>query len=166
MAMQDSREIDSRQLAETYAQAAKQCGVTLWTFDFASRTIYDFNNATHLVAFDGIDSILHVPEVFIADDSSLHPEDRPAFLAMFDRLFAGAKTATSIGRWCNQGQQERWYEISYTSIFDDGGAPCRAIGTAIDITERIRLEERYREELKWRKVHNRDVLGSFQMNLT
>ncbi|MEG2037714.1 MAG: PAS domain-containing protein, partial [Ruthenibacterium sp.] len=138
MEMQDSRKIDSKQLVETYAQAARQCGVTLWTFDFASRTIYDFSNATQISAFDGIGSFSNVPAVFVADDSPLHPADRPAFLEMFDRLFAGAKSATSIGRWRKQAQQDFWYEISYTSIFDDSGAPCRAIGTAIDITERIR----------------------------
>ncbi|MEG1870156.1 MAG: histidine kinase dimerization/phospho-acceptor domain-containing protein, partial [Oscillospiraceae bacterium] len=35
-----------------------------------------------------------------------------------------------------------------------------------DITERVRLEQRYEEEIKWRKIHNQDVIGSYKMNLT
>ncbi|MEG0703580.1 MAG: hypothetical protein RR449_08410, partial [Christensenella sp.] len=99
--------------------------------------------------------------------SPLHPDDAPALFEMFDKLFAGEKTAKSVGRWGNGDDSVWWwYEIAYTTIFDDEGKPLRAIGTAIDITERVRLEERYDEEIKWRKVHNKDVMGSFKMNLT
>ncbi|MEG0779188.1 MAG: response regulator [Oscillospiraceae bacterium] len=167
MGERDSWNADAiRRLQETYAQAARQCGVILWTLDLAERTIYDFNDLARAAQFDGSGIIRNVPAVFVADGSPLHPEDRPALLAMFDKIFAGEKAATSVVRWRREGQQDWWYEISYTNLFDDGGKPTHAIGTAIDITERIRLEERYREEIKWRKVHNRDVLGSFQMNLT
>ncbi|MEG1858072.1 MAG: hypothetical protein RR216_04975, partial [Pseudoflavonifractor sp.] len=76
------------QLRETYAQAARQCGVTMWRFDFAQRRMYDFHSAMQLGCFDGVTEIFKVPEVFAQADSSLHPEDVPAFLAMFDALFA------------------------------------------------------------------------------
>ncbi|MEG1942879.1 MAG: ATP-binding protein, partial [Angelakisella sp.] len=82
-------------------------------------------------------------------------------------MYAGEKTAKSIGRWLNRDNGTWWwYEISYTTIFDKNGKPIKAVGTASDITDRVRLEERYKEEIKWRKVHNQDVVGSFKMNLT
>ncbi|MEG1684096.1 MAG: hypothetical protein RR295_09700, partial [Oscillospiraceae bacterium] len=156
-----------KRLAETYARAAQQCGVTLWTFDLASRTVYDLSNASHSKAFDRTDVICNVPEVFTSEGSLLHPDDLPAFLAMFDEIFAGAEMAKSVGRWWNEDRKAWWwYEICHTSIFDEDGKPFQAIGTAIDITERVRLEARYNEEIEWRKVHNQDVLGSFKMNLT
>ncbi|MEG2455985.1 MAG: histidine kinase dimerization/phospho-acceptor domain-containing protein, partial [Oscillospiraceae bacterium] len=155
------------QLRETYAQAARQCGVTMWRFDFAQRRMYDFHSAMQLGCFDRVTEIPNVPEVFAQAGSSLHPEDVPAFLAMFDALFAGAKTATSIGRWQDRGGKSSWwYETTYTTQFDADGTPLWAIGTAIDITGRVRLEARYHEELQWRKVHNADVIGSYKMNLT
>ncbi|MEG2881918.1 MAG: response regulator [Christensenella sp.] len=163
----DSIEENMQQMEETYAQAAKQCGVTLWMFDFANHTIYNFNNATRIKAFEGISTIRNVPEIFAESGSPLHPDDAPALFEMFDKLFAGEKTAKSVGRWGNGDDSVWWwYEIAYTTIFDDAGKPLKAVGTAIDITERVRLEERYDEEIKWRKVHNKDVMGSFKMNLT
>ncbi|MEG2000686.1 MAG: ATP-binding protein, partial [Evtepia sp.] len=156
-----------QQLESVYIQAAKQCGITLWMFDFASKTIYDLNNATHIKAFDGVTVIHNVPDVLVGADSSLHPDDVPAFLEMFDALFAGAKTARSVGRWWNEDPNVWWwYEISYTTIFSEAGKPLKAVATAVDITERVRLEERYKEEIKWRNVRNQDVIGSFKMNLT
>ncbi|MEG1847187.1 MAG: response regulator [Lachnospiraceae bacterium] len=160
-------EKELKQLEETYTQAARQCGVTLWKYDFAGKTIYDMHNATHCKAFDQVTEIHNVPEVFAENGSSLHPDDVPAILAMYDKIMAGEKHAKSVGRWWNAEHSIWWwYEIAYTTECDEQGVPIKAIGTAIDISERIRLEERYEEEIKWRKVHNKDVLGSFKMNLT
>ncbi|MEG0834493.1 MAG: response regulator [Christensenellaceae bacterium] len=156
-----------KSLAENYAQAAKQCGVSIWMFDLASKTIYDFNNASNIKIFDGIHVLHNIPEAFATSESQLHPDDVPAYLEMYDKIYAGAKTATSVGRWRNEGSDFLWwYEIAYTTLFDDNGKPIKAIGTVMDITERVRLETRYEDEIKWRKIHNRDVLGSFKLNLT
>ncbi|MEG1515954.1 MAG: PAS domain-containing protein, partial [Clostridia bacterium] len=156
-----------KRLAENYAQAAKQCGVTIWTLDLASKTIYELSNATHMKIFDTYTTIHNVPEVFGQSGSALFPADVPAFYAMFDKVYAGEKTASSVGRWWSDDHERWWwYEISYTTLFDSDGKPVKAIGAAIDISERMRLEERYEEEIKWRKVHNRDVIGSYKMNLT
>ncbi|MEG0998476.1 MAG: response regulator [Clostridiales bacterium] len=156
-----------KRLDETYTQAAKGCGVTLWIFDIATKTIYDLNNVTHIKDFDNITTIQNVPEVFADENSSLHHDDYPVFAEMINKIFAGEKTAKSVGRWWDSEHKTWWwYEITYTTMFDDNGKPIKAVGTAVDISERIRLEERYNEEIKWRKIHNEDVIGSFKMNLT
>ncbi|MEG2700773.1 MAG: histidine kinase dimerization/phospho-acceptor domain-containing protein, partial [Hungatella sp.] len=118
-------------------------------------------------AFDGVSIINNIPDAFTTDNSPLHPDDAPAYFKMFEELFAGAEGAKSVSRWWNEDHKIWWwYEISYTTMFDDDGKPVKALGTAVDITERVRLEERYEEEIKWRKVHNQDVFGSFKLNLT
>ncbi|MEG0215134.1 MAG: PAS domain-containing protein, partial [Hungatella sp.] len=154
-------------ITENYAKAIKQCGVTMWLFDLAGKMIYDFNNATHIKAFEGIRIIHNVPEVFAQPGSAMYPEDVPAMYDMFDRIYAGEPEASSVSRWHNEGSDSVWwYEICYTTLYDGEGKPVKAIGTAKDITERTRLETRYKEEIEWRKVHNQDVLGSFKLNLT
>ena len=156
-----------KQLSENYARATNQCGVTIWMLDIPNRTINNLNNATHIEIFDRITTVPNVPEAFAASDSPLHPDDFPALSAMFDKVYAGEKTAKSIGRWGNgDANVWWWYEISYTTLFDAAGKPISAIGTAIDITERVRLEDCYNKEIEWRKLHTRDVIGSFRMNLT
>ncbi|MEG0768119.1 MAG: hypothetical protein RR482_10410, partial [Clostridia bacterium] len=60
-----------KRLAENYAQAAKQCGVTIWTLDLASKTIYELSNATHMKIFDTYTTIHNVPEVFGQSGSAL-----------------------------------------------------------------------------------------------
>ncbi|MEG2842297.1 MAG: hypothetical protein RR900_02320, partial [Ruthenibacterium sp.] len=142
------KEAEIAQIEATYAQAAMQCGVSLWTFDIATKTISGFSNATNIKAFDDIDVIHNLPAVFFSENSPLHPDDVASTLAMVDKLVAGEKA------------------VKGTNVFDADGKPVKAVGTAIDITERVRLEERYNEEIKWRKVHNQDVVGSFKMNLT
>ncbi|MEG1684085.1 MAG: hypothetical protein RR295_09645, partial [Oscillospiraceae bacterium] len=155
-----------KELSENYARAAKQCGVTIWTLDIANRTLYDLKNATHMQVFDTLTTIPNVPEAFAAEGSPLLAEDYPALYDMFQRVYAGEKSASSEGRWWNATHDGWWwYEIFYTTIFDEDGIPIKAIGTAIEITERIRLEERYEEELQWRRVHSPDVLGSYKLNL-
>ncbi|MEG0355749.1 MAG: ATP-binding protein, partial [Lachnospiraceae bacterium] len=97
----------------------------------------------------------------------LHPEDVPAFYEMHDKILAGEKTAKSVGRW-KKSEKDMWCwnEVVCSTIFDEQGIPVKVVGSAIDISERVRLEERYNEEIEWRKIHNQDVLGSFKMNLT
>ncbi|MEG1775149.1 MAG: response regulator [Clostridia bacterium] len=158
---------EMQQLKERYAQATKQCGVTIWMVDLTTRVIYDLNNATHMRLFDTYTTIPNVPYVFAQPDSPLHPNDVPALFEMFDKLYAGEKTAESVGRWWNDDCNDWWwYKICYTTLFDEAGRPVKAIGSAVDISEHVRLETRYNEEMEWRKVHNQDVMGSFRLNLT
>ncbi|MEG1547614.1 MAG: response regulator [Clostridia bacterium] len=155
-----------KRLAETYMQAAKQSGMTCWILDIESKTIYNFNNTTNINAYDNVTMIKNVPESIISD-GSLHPDDVPALVEMYNKIFAGEKTAKSVGRWKNTDSNTWcWNETTYNTIFDNSGKAVKAIGSVMDITERVSLEERYSEEIEWRKVHNQDVLGSFKMNLT
>ncbi|MEG0841398.1 MAG: response regulator [Erysipelotrichaceae bacterium] len=151
----------------TYALAAKQCGVTLWIYDFSDKSIHNLENSTNIKAFDHENTIVDNPETFLRETSSLYPDDIPTFIEMFNKILAGEQTAKSSGRWWNEDRHLWWwYQIAYTTIYDENNKPSKAIGTAIDIGERVRLEERYEEEIKWRKVHNKDVIGSFKMNLS
>ncbi|MEG0762613.1 MAG: response regulator [Oscillospiraceae bacterium] len=166
---QDERQNNdlTERIEDAYIQAVKQCGVSIWTFDFASKSIYNLNNATQFKVCDGIGSIHNILSEISKSTSSFNQEDLPDVKEMFDRLYAGEKTVKKVCRWWNKEKSD-WlsYEISYTNIFDANNKPYKAIGTAINITDRIRLENRYNEEIKWRKVHNKDVIGSFKMNLT
>ncbi|MEG0709983.1 MAG: hypothetical protein RR481_07085, partial [Longicatena sp.] len=94
-----------KQLQETYALAAKQCGVTLWTLDIEKKTIYNSENTTSRNVFNETRIIRDVPEVYLREDSYLHKEDRDSFANMFKEIYAGAKSAVSRGRWWNKEQE-------------------------------------------------------------
>ncbi|MEG1314874.1 MAG: response regulator [Anaerovoracaceae bacterium] len=156
-----------KDISENYAKATKESGVTLWMLDIESKTIYGLSNGSHIRIFDEISIIHNVPEVFAEAGSSLHHDDAEDYIEMTNKIFAGEPKAKSVGRWWNGDYNNWWwYETSYTTIFDEKGKAIKAIGTSVDITERVRLEDLYNKELEWRKVHNQDVIGSFQMNLT
>ncbi|MEG1559935.1 MAG: response regulator [Clostridia bacterium] len=155
-----------KRLEEIYTQAAKQSGLTYWMFDVDEKTIYDFSNATPVDPYKNVSIIPNVPESIITS-GMLHQDDAPAFLEMYDKIFSGAPFAKSIARWKGLNKDIwKWYEITYTTIFDDVGRPIKAIGSAIDISDRIKLEERYTGEFERRKIQSREAIGSFKLNLT
>ncbi|MEG0959515.1 MAG: response regulator [Erysipelotrichaceae bacterium] len=156
-----------KDLSQHYAIAANQCDISQWMFDLETHTMYDFNNATEIDYFKNVTTIENVPEVFREADSPLLREDLPAMQEMYRKIYAGEKTARSIGRWRNKNSDVSWwYEITYTTLFDDNEKPIKAIGTAKDISKRVRLEARYEDEFKWRNLHNQEVVGSYKLNLS
>ncbi|MEG1701532.1 MAG: response regulator [Erysipelotrichaceae bacterium] len=154
-------------ISENYATAANQCGVSVWMFDLETHTMYDFKNATGINMFKNVIELHNVPEVFCEANSALLKEDVGAMLEMYKKIYAGEKSATSVGRWRNEKNEvPLWYEIAYTTVFDDDEKPIKAIGTAQDISKRVRLEARYKDESKWRNLQNKNVVGSYKLNLT
>ncbi|MEG0770721.1 MAG: response regulator [Clostridia bacterium] len=166
----ENNEIENqlKALNDTYILAAKQCDVTVWTLDIKTKTIFGLNNVSSIDKLDNVSTIRNVPEVFLKNEQSpLNLEDSKQYIEMFDRVYKGEQSVKSVTRWWSDSYNAwLWYEISYTTIYDEDKNPIKAIGTARDITERMRLEKRYEEEVEWRKVHNKDVMGSFKMNLT
>ncbi len=75
------------------------------------------------------------------------PEDAEAVLRAKGESFAsGSRGEGEIEyRLALPGEPVRWVHDKWRVLFDDNGAPIRAIGAIMDITERKQLEERLRQ---------------------
>lgn len=78
----------------------------------------------------------------------MHPHDRDSV----DRAMEQAMHGVADGRFNLEyrvpgiaGQSERWLQVRGRYFFDGDGRPVRCVGTALDITDRKRAEERIRQ---------------------
>jgi len=79
--------------------------------------------------------------------AGLHPEDREATSAAFASALDPELRATYDVEYRTIGREDgvvRWVAAKGRGLFDEGGRCVRAIGTAIDVTERKRAEEERR----------------------
>jgi two-component system, cell cycle sensor histidine kinase and response regulator CckA len=89
-------------------------------------------------------------EAFLA---LVEPEDRPTVSAAIGRAWRDRRDATSIvyrTRWADGSVH--WINVTGRNVYDDSGAPVRAAGIGLDVTERVRLEEQYRQSQKMEAV--------------
>src|SRR4051794_16896989 len=76
--------------------------------------------------------------------SYIHPEDRPAILAEWDRLAQGSALRDQEYRVVTRFGQTRWCSSSWEPMRDAAGRQIGYLGTEFDITERKLAEEAMR----------------------
>jgi PAS domain S-box-containing protein len=74
----------------------------------------------------------------------IHPEDRPAILAEWDRLSQGRALRDQEYRVVTRAGQIRWCSSSWEPMRDEAGRQTGYMGTEFDITERKLAEEEMR----------------------
>lgn len=130
--------------------ALEKSGVSIWEYNYARRCIIQYQNSTQMHGFETV--VPDVPESLV-DSGFVHPESAPAFLAMYEKLFAGEPFAEGVFRVQTADRKGWWYEhIRYTNEFDENGKPIRAAGMSTDETEKQETTARYRRELELKKA--------------
>jgi PAS domain S-box-containing protein len=87
------------------------------------------------------------PEEDLRDQEFLqyiHPDDRPALTAEWERLTQGGVLHDQEYRVVARGGQERWSSSSWEPLRDESGKQIGYLGTEFDITERKLAEEAMR----------------------
>ena len=159
-----TRYYTSREFEEAFTLAARQSGLVVWRYDVLTKTIVCRNNTLNVYGYG--DRISDVPQVFVSD-KTLHPDDAYLVKDMYDQIDAGAKAAGCVARWRRPGTGEWWWsKISYTTIFDQNGAPVRAIGSSVDVTEEKAAQQRYDDEVDYRKSLGGNLVSTHRVNLT
>ncbi|MEG2037377.1 MAG: PAS domain-containing protein, partial [Ruthenibacterium sp.] len=148
---------------EIFRTAAVQCGMVSWIFEIDNRRILQSASTSRsgepLIAEN-------VPEQF-ANNPLLHPDDVAGVLDLHHAIMGGAQTASHIARWRHCAQDSwRWYRLSYTTVFDKLGRPIRAVGSSFDVSEQKIAEQRYEEQLVYRKSLVQHAMASSKLNLT
>lgn len=159
-----NRYYTSREFEETFTLAAQQSGLIAWRYDFATKTIFSQQNALSAYGYSG--DVPNVPESLIAD-GAVHPDDAALVRDLYAKIHAGAKTAECVSRWRHPGTKDWWWsKISYTTLFDKNGKPIRAIGSSVDVTEEKAAQQRYQDEVNYRKSIGENLVASHRVNLT
>jgi PAS domain S-box-containing protein len=76
----------------------------------------------------------------------IHPEDRPAIVAEWDRLAEGGALRDQEYRVVTRAGQIRWCSSSWEPMRDESGRQIGYMGTEFDITERKLAEEEMRSD--------------------
>ncbi len=148
-----------KELENRFQTTVRQTGIAVGIYDVRSHQ-YDVYFRDREFHFD------NGPEGVIGE-KVIHPEDEERYRSLFRRIAEGKPSASALVRFCSSpGNDFRWTHIVLTAIPDRDGNLFRAMMTQQDVTEQIRREMRYREELLRRQALEGDVISSASVNLS
>ena len=136
-----------KELENRLLTAAKQSGIMTWVYEIANHRILqdsvDENGGKVTVTIDD------VPESLIRR-GEVCPDDADAFRALYRTVDRGEKYAECTVRFranklFGEGREWVWQRVVYSVNIDQDGRAETAIGTAVDTTEHVAMQARFRE---------------------
>ena len=151
-----TRDISERLRAEQAVRAAEErtrfmletAHVGLWEVDFVTGRAR-WSDTMAAVTGIPVDRFPRTQEEFVA---LVHPDDRPRLLQALENAIRGGGGFTAEFRIAAGDETMRWQEAKGRVIAGEAGVPVRALGVGIDVTERKRLEEQFRQAQKMEAV--------------
>lgn len=164
---EDGMEELSRRIArerEWISVALEYAKISVWEYDIPEERVNSIGNFGHFHQLP--ERLEDVPESLIAR-GYVHPESVGEFRRLYQSIKDGAASA-SAEIHCQDGPEGRdwWEKVTYTTCFDQGGRPERAIGIGENITGQKEAESRYQQELNLRRQSMADVIAACRVNLT
>lgn len=157
---------EARVREESINVAVEQTGINIWTLDLDTRVIFYHRRNAGVFHLSESDSLEDVPESFIRA-GRIHPEDVSAVRNMYAEVFSGKRRAECAARWKSTSDGEyRWLKTVYTTVRNDAGRPTKAVGSVMDITEQMKMEQRYRDFEAYQYLMLDHSFGAFKMNVT
>ena len=147
-----------KELEQRFQATMRQTGLAVGVWDirtghyeaFFHNRQYEFENA---------------PEDVIAT-GTIHSEDVEKYRSLFRRIKAGEPSVEGVVRFISgAGEAYRWYRLVVTAIPDRDGRTFRAMSTRLDVTDQVRREMRYLEEMMHRQSLENDVFLTVSINL-
>lgn len=148
--------------------AVEQTGIIFWTLDLQDKRLL----------YSDVQKKYSVDEIKENSDGSVkievyrriewfHPSDRQKISSYFEKIWAG-KEAVPIEVRIREKftKQYRWVKITHTYLMDENGCPDKAVGSAMDITDRKHLEDEFNEQMSFRNIVNQNIDGYCRLNLS
>lgn len=152
---------------ERYEIALQQARTALWEYDIKERTIQriDAIHGQFSEIFPNEGIICDVPDSLI-EQGIVYRDSIEEIESMYAQLKEGLKKVSGQLHMRNMKGEERWVEISCTTIYDETGRAIKAIGISKDITEQKQLEYSYRNERELQEAVSTGFLSVFEVNVT
>lgn len=166
-------DIDKQKQVETDLLKQKQLINMILTQSDIKIWIYDIKNSTCSMnpfidnEFDSTEKKKYLkiyknfPESYI-NANKVDKESVDTFLEICQRLKDGEPTASGICAFPSKSSTNlQWRKIQYINFFDEDGKPSYAIGCSTNVTEAINQQQRFNEELTFRREVDTDHLLEF-----
>lgn len=160
-AQKRARELE--QDAERMKLAMAQASSYILEYDVLSHTLMASESLQRYFNIGG--NVENVPESLIAG-GRVAPDSVETLRDLFRRIEAREKRAEGVVCLREEGVADIWFRLRLSPINDDAQRPVKAILLAEDITERYKMEMRYREEEQRRVAMTYDMDFSSQFDLT
>jgi len=151
-----------RREQEKYRAATEGANLRVYEYDIPGRRILLSEHARAL--FGSPSTVIeNVPDSILPE---FRPEDRDRARRFFQRVAQGEKRVTDEFQMQEVNGYAAFLRYTFTTVFDDDGAPVRAYAVAEDITARKRAEAEFGESLQALLAANPSALCSYRLNLS
>lgn len=150
---------------ESIGLAIKQTGINVWFFNLETGEIKYNRETVDFCDLSLPQNDYPVPENYIKD-GRVHPQDADAVRRMYRDIYNGIPTTESVSRWKTTSGEYTWVKTIYSTICDDTGRPIRAIGTAVDVDEQVKLQQQYRDFEAYQYLMLDTSFAAFKVNVT
>lgn len=158
-ALQELRETEER-----YRIAFGQTTDVVWVYSFETGT--SMRPDPHATDAHGIaDTDGNTPEENVAM-GFIHPDGADAYLAMYAGVRQGKEHNHCVVQMKDLSGSYRWVQIDYTTVFDNGGRPVKAIGLSHEVTKERNAQMRYIQEKKYRESIVSDAIFAYEIDVT
>ncbi len=148
-----------KDLEQKFQRAITQTGIAVGVYDIRSHRYEVSIRDKHLTFRKAPDDVIR--------KGFIYPEDEDKYRSFFRRMEAGEPTAGGLIRFVSGGgASHRWYHYIMTAVPGRDGKPFQAMSTRLDVTEQVRREMRYREELMRRQSLEGNVALALSINIT
>lgn len=136
--------------------------------------IFDYNILGHCITHPdksveryGLPALIERVPDSLVEQNTIHPEDVGQFTEMYRKIDGGEASASCEVRVRTAGTGGYiWNRISLNTLYNQAGAPVRAVGVVEDTTARKEAENRYLQEEQYRNAMLSEALMVYEVNAT
>lgn len=157
---------EARLREEAINVAVEQTGINIWELDLNTHVMTQRRHNLLTNIFPNATTIDNIPERLI-QSGLLHEADIPLVRKIHEDVFAGNPRCECTARWWSKQDCEwKYIKTIYSTVYDANGHPIKAIGSAMDITDQVKLEKRYEEFKTYQYFILTQSFSAFHINVT